>query len=60
MSAWTDAENTKKEIFKKYKDNAFELSSLVEVTASTLGFKLCLWLTAEAFVTGNDQDYTAE
>lgn len=42
-----------KETFRKFKDNAFELSSLTEVTAFTLGFKLGLRLTAEAFVLGN-------
>ena len=50
-----------KETFEKFKDNTSELSSLTEVTAFTLGFKLGLRLTAEAFVTGSDdQNLIAE
>lgn len=47
METLTEAQ---KETFRKFKDNAFELSSLTEVTAFTLGFKLGLRLTAEAFI----------
>lgn len=43
-----------KEAFGKFKDSTSELSSMTEVTAFTLGFKLGLRLTAEAFVTGSD------
>ena len=43
-----------KEAFGKFKDNTSELSSMTEITAFTLGFKLGLRLTAEAFVTGSD------
>lgn len=54
----TDAQ---KETFGKFKDNTSELSSMTEVTAFTLGFKLGLRLTAEAFVTGSDnQNLIAE
>lgn len=42
-----------KETFGKFKDNTSELSSMTEVTAFGLGFKLGLRLTAEAFVSSN-------
>ena len=49
------------ETFETFKDNTSELSSMTEVTAFTLGFKLGLRLTAEAFVTGSDdQDLIKE
>ena len=45
-----------KETFGKFKDNTSELNSATEVTAFTLGFKLGLRLTAEAFISEtNDQ-----
>lgn len=44
-----------KEIFEKFKDSTSEISSMTEVTAFTLGFKLGLRLTAEAFIGGNDE-----
>lgn len=44
-----------KETFEKFKDGTSELSSMTEVTAFTLGFKLGLRLTAEAFIGGNDE-----
>ena len=43
-----------KETFEKFKDGTSELSSMAEITAFTLGFKLGLRLTAEAFVDGRD------
>ena len=43
-----------KETFGKFKDSRSELSSMTEVTAFTIGFKLGLRLTAEAFVDGRD------
>ena len=43
-----------KETFEKFKDGTSELSSMTEVTAFTLGFKLGLRLTAEAFVDDRD------
>ena len=43
-----------KETFEKFKDGTSELSSMTEVTVFTLGFKLGLRLTVEAFVTGSD------
>ena len=39
-----------KETFEKFKDGTSEISSMTEVTAFTLGFKLGLRLTAEAFI----------
>lgn len=39
-----------KETFEKFKDSTSEISSMTEVTAFTLGFKLGLRLTAEAFI----------
>ena len=44
-----------KEIFEKFKDSTSEISSMTEVTVFTLGFKLGLRLTAEAFIGGNDE-----
>lgn len=44
-----------KETFKKFKDNTSEISSMTEVTAFTLGFKLGLRLTAESFISGNSE-----
>ena len=50
-----------KETFGKFKDNTSELSSMTEVTAFSLGFKLGLRLTAEAFISSNiDQDLLDE
>lgn len=43
-----------KETFEKFKDGTSELSGMTEVTAFTIGFKLGLRLTAEAFI-GSDQ-----
>ena len=42
-----------KKTFEKFKDSTSEISSMTEVTAFTLGFKLGLRLTAEAFIGGN-------
>ena len=44
-----------KEPFEKFKDSTSDISSMTEVTAFTLGFKLWLRLTAEAFIGGNDE-----
>ena len=41
--------------FEKFKDSTSEISSMTEVTAFTLGFKLGLRLTAEAFISGNSE-----
>lgn len=50
-----------KETFEKFKDSTSELSSMTEVTAFTIGFKLGLRLTAETFIGGNDeQELTSE
>ena len=50
-----------KETFEKFKDGTSELSSMTEVTAFTIDFKLGLRLTAEAFIGGNDeQELTSE
>ena len=50
-----------KETFEKFKDGTSELSSMTEVIAFTIGFKLGLRLTAEAFIGGNDeQELTSE
>ena len=43
-----------KETFEKFKDGTSELNGMTEVTAFTIGFKLGLRLTAEAFI-GSDQ-----
>ena len=39
-----------KETFDKFKDGTAEIESLTEVAAFTIGFKLGLRLTAEAFI----------
>ena len=44
-----------KETLEKFKDGTSELSSMTEVTDFTIGFKLGLRLTAEAFIGGNDE-----
>lgn len=44
-----------KETFEKFKDGASEIGSMTEVTAFTLGFKLGLRLTAEAFIGGDSE-----
>ena len=44
-----------KETFEKFKDSTSEISSMTAVTAFTLGFKLGLHLTAEAFISGNSE-----
>lgn len=50
-----------KETFGKFKDNTSELTSMTEVTAFTIGFKLGLRLTAEAFISGtSDQELVIE
>ena len=45
-----------KETFGKFKDNTSELTSMTEVTAFTIGFKLGLRLTAEAYTDSGDQN----
>ena len=44
-----------KETLEKFKNGTSELSSMAEVTAFTLGFKLGLRLTAEAFIGGDSE-----
>lgn len=44
------------ETFEKFKDNTSELTSMTEVTAFTIGFKLGLRLTAEAYTDSGDQN----
>lgn len=44
------------ETFEKFKDNTSELTSMTEVTAFTIGFKLGLRLTAEAYTDGGEQN----
>ena len=44
-----------KETFEKFKDGTSELNGMTEVTAFTLGFKLGLRLTAEAFISGDSE-----
>ena len=44
-----------KEIFEKFKDSTLEISSITEVTAFTLGFKLGLRLTAETFISSDQK-----
>ena len=44
-----------KETFEKFKDSTSEISSMTEVTAFTLGFKLGLRLTAETFIGGDSE-----
>ena len=39
-----------KETFEKFKDGTAEIEGMTEVTAFTIGFKLGLHLTAEAFI----------
>ena len=46
---------SQKETFEKFKDGTSEISSMTEVTAFTLGFKLGLRLTAEAFIGGDGE-----
>ena len=41
--------------FEKFKDGTSELNGMTEVTAFTLGFKLGLRLTAEAFIGGDSE-----
>lgn len=43
-----------KETLEKFNDGTSEISSMTEVTAFSLGFKLGLRLTAESFI-GSDQ-----
>lgn len=47
-----------KETFEKFKDGTSELNGMTEITAFTLGFKLGLRLTAEAF-TGSEHGLEA-
>lgn len=51
----TDAQ---KETFGKFKDNTSELTSMTEVTAFTLGFKLGLRLIVEAYTDGGEHNLT--
>ena len=44
-----------KETSEKFKDSTSELNGMTEVTAFTLGFKLGLRLTAEAFIGGDGE-----
>ena len=44
-----------KETLEKFKNGTSELSSMTEVTAFTLGFKLGLRLIAEAFIGGDGE-----
>ena len=46
---------SQKETFEKFKDGTSELNGMTEETAFTLGFKLGLRLTAEAFIGENDE-----
>ena len=46
---------SQKETFEKFKDDTSELNGMTEVTAFTLGFKLGLRLTAEAFIGGDSE-----
>ena len=52
MSTLTEAQ---KEIFEKFKDGTAEIEGMTEVAAFTIGFKLGLRLTAEAFI-GSEQN----
>ena len=45
-----------KEIFGKFKDNTSELTSMTELTAFTIGFKLGLRLAVEAYADSDDQN----
>ena len=57
-TAWNE---TEEETFEKFKDSTSELSSMTEVTAFTIGFKLGLRLTAAAFIGGDgEQELTSE
>ena len=50
-----------KETLEKFNDGTSEISSMTEVSAFTLGFKLGLRLTAEAFIGGDsDQELISE
>ena len=49
-----------KETFEKFKDGTSELNGMTEVTAFTLGFKLGLRLTAEAFISGDSEKVISE
>lgn len=51
----TDAQ---KETFGKFKDNTSELTSMTEVTAFTLGFKLGLRLIVETYTDGGEHNLT--
>ena len=51
-------DEAQKETFGKFKDNTSELTSMTELTAFTLGFKLGLRLTAEAYVGNGEQALT--
>ena len=44
-----------KETFGEFKENTSELTSMTEVTAFTIVFKLGLRLTAEAYTDGGEQ-----
>ena len=47
-----------KATFWKFKDNTSELTSMTEVTAFTLGFRLGLRLTAEAYTDSDEHNLT--
>ena len=47
-----------KEAFGKFKDNTSELTSMTEVTAFTIGFKLGLRLIVEAYTDGGEHNLT--
>ena len=49
MSTLTEAQ---KETFEKFKDVTAEIEGMTEVSAFTIGFKLRLRLTAEVFISG--------
>ena len=51
-TAWNE---TEEETFEKFKNSTSEISSMTEVTSFTIGCKLGLRLTAEAFIGGNDE-----
>ena len=52
---------SEKEAFQKYVDCTVELSRMTELNAFTLGFKLGLRLTAEAFIEGrSEQELVSE
>ena len=56
MSTLTEAQ---KEIFEKFKDGTAEIEGMTEVSAFTIGFKLGLRVTAEAFI-GSEQNLIDE